>query len=869
MYIKRITYEFGIIMLMSFYSKNIQENLSDLLSSETGLSKSEALERLAQYGENVVTVHGEPFWRKIIEPFMNIFMLVLFFAAAISIWHNAVTDAVIIFAIMFANATIYYVQRFSTERILRSLQKHDRLMVDVLREKLVVKIEASQLVPGDIIILDEGEKIPADARLLNVNSFRVDESQLTGESLPVEKQTGELSEVKELYEQSNMIFQGSFVVGGNARALVVSTGNSTEFGKIAALSVNPAQQSPVQTKIDKLITMIIRAISVIAIVALLLGLYRGMDFAEGIRYVLALSVSAVPESLAVAITVVLVIGMRRMAKKNALVKAVNAIETIGCLTVIATDKTGTLTENKLTVQQVWNLSGDIQKILFAIKRSVNHSESKTYDPLDVALNDYVHLSKEISKTGVLILKLPFDQKYSMSGNIIKEDGKNILWVKGAPETILSRSGLSHDQHEKAMSMLYTMAGNGFRVIALAHQEDVEEILSFNDLSAHKKFIFDGFVAIADILRTEAKSAIIAAQQAGIKVCMITGDHFETAFHIGKKLGIIEYQDQVFDSRKMNSMSDKELESVANNVRVFARVTPENKYRILTVLKNSQIVAMTGDGVNDVPALSSAHVGVAMGSGASIAKDAGNIILLDNNFKSIISAVHEGRTIYANIKRMVAYLLSTNAGEVMVALGSLVIGIPVPLLPVQILWVNLVTDTCMVIPLGLEPGEKRNMKWPPQSPTAPLFSRFMISRIVLIAFTMAVLVLMVYINEIGRNGIDYARTVAFHIMVVMQWASALCYRSDYESLWERIRRFSPTFYFGLIIAVCMQWVAMSGVASHLLHLTPISPVDATIATIIAIIVPITVVEIHKWVGRRFFNKGHRRKIKVEKTKKSIQ
>lgn len=843
---------------MSIYSKSIQENLSNLISSETGLSKSEASERLAQYGENVVTVHGESLWRKIIEPFMNIFMLVLFVAAAMSVWHEATTDALIIFAIMFVNAIIYYVQRFSTERILRSLQKHDRLMVNVLREKQIVKIEASQLVPGDVIILGEGEKIPADARLISVNSFRVDESQLTGESLPIEKQTDELPEDRELYEQSNMIFQGSFVVGGNAKALIVSTGNDTQFGKLAALSVNPPQLSPVQIKIDKLITMILRVISVIALVALLLGIYRGMDLIEGIRYVLALSVSAVPESLPVAITVVLVLGMRRMAKKKALVKAVSAIQTIGCLTVIATDKTGTLTENKLTVQQTWSLDGDIQKILFAINKAVNRSESNTYDPLDIAMDDYVLLSKATDKSGVLISKLPFDQEYTMSGNIFEEADNKILWVKGSPESILSRSGLSHDQHDKAMSMLHTMAGNGFRVIALAHQDIAENISSFDKLPDHKKFTFDGLVAVADILRSEAKSAIVAAQHAGIKVCMITGDHFETAFHIGKKLGIVEYQDQVFDSRKMNDMSDQELEPIVNNVRVFARVTPENKYRILTILKNSQIVAMTGDGVNDVPALSSAHVGVAMGSGASIAKDAGNIILLDDNFKSIISAVHEGRTVYANIKRMVAYLLSTNTGEVIVALGSLIAGIPVPLLPVQILWVNLVTDTCMVIPLGLEPGEKRNMKWPPQSPTAPLFSHFMISRIILVAFTMAALTLAIYVVKIGSNGVDYARTIAFHALVVMQWASALGYRSDYESLWDRIMRFSPTFYIGLFVAIFLQWVAMSGVASNLLHLTPVSLTDVAVVTLIAIIVPTATVEIHKWVGRRFFNKGHKRK-----------
>lgn len=840
---------------MAYYTKTINQSLQELNSDLDGLSKIEASERLAQYGLNVITVRGEPLWRKLIEPFVDIFMAVLFVAVAISIWHHAYIDAAIIGAIMFINAMIYYVQRFSTERILRSLQKHDKLQADVMRENKPVRIDASLLVPGDVVILEEGEKIPADCRLLKVSSFRVDESQLTGESLPISKQTDELPDEKEIYEQTNMIFQGSFVVGGRAMALVVATGNDTEFGKLAVLTGGTSEHSPVQKKIDKLISQIVRVIAAVAAVAFGLALYRGMELGESIRYVLALSVSAVPESLAVSITVVLVIGMKRMAAKKALVRAMRAIETVGIVTTIATDKTGTLTKNKLTIQKIWHPNKTEREISAAIARSVSKSDTKAHDPLDLAMDDYVESKKiGITKTEV-ISRLPFDQAFVMSGNLLNESGKLTLWVKGSPESVTDRCKLTAAEKYQIESELRSLAGSGFRVIAMAHADVLKPINSFDDLPKSVKFNFDGFIAVADILRPEAKRAIATAIKAGITVRMVTGDHYETAYHIGRELGMVEHRNQVFDSRQMHEMSDEELAAVIDEIRVFARVIPEHKHRILAILKKNNITAMTGDGVNDVPALTSANVGVAMGSGASIAKDAGDIILLDDNFKSIVNAIHEGRTIYANIKRMVAYLLSTNAGEVIVAIASLVAGIPVPLAAVQILWINLVTDTCMVVPLGLEPGEKHNMNRPPQASNAPLFSRFMISRIVLVALVMSVLTLTIYVMAIESHGVDYARSIAFHALVVMQWASAFNYRSDYESLFRRIRRFSLSFYIGLFVAVSLQFLAISGVANGLLSLETLAWSDIVWVTSVAFIVPVIAVEIHKWIGRRFFNKGH--------------
>lgn len=844
----------GILSMMRYDTHTVREALDELQTSEHGLSVSEVTDRLREYGLNILELRGEPLWKRLVQPFANIFMLVLFIAASVSLWHHEVVDALIIMGIMLANAVIYYVQRFSTDRILRSLQQHNRLFATARRDDNVVTIDAATLVPGDIVILEEGEKVPADCRVVENASLRVDESQLTGESLPVEKQTAPVSSSSELYERASMLYQGSFIVGGHACAVVTGTGNNTEFGRLAALSVTTDDSvSPVQKRIDSLISLLVRVIGGIAVVAFILSLYRGMSVTEAVRYVLALSVSAVPESLPVAITVVLVLGMRRMAHKKALVKNTAAIETIGTVTVIASDKTGTLTKNQLTVQQVWSAVNDDVMFHRILSYAANIHVSKTQDPLDAAIERYVtvkHTSREDNPAVIL----PFDQQRAMSGNIYQVGTHYQLYVKGAPEHIAEACHLPKELEEEMNSKLHQFAGNGLRVIALAHATLTESASSFNDISAHVSYTFDGLIGVADVLRLEAPSAIKRARAAGIRVYMITGDHFETAFHIAHKLGIVERREEVFDSRRMQGVSDDELESIVETTRVFARVLPENKHRLLTILNKHHITAMTGDGVNDVPALVSAHVGLAMGSGTSIAKDAGDIILLDNNFRSIVEAVHEGRTVYANIKRMVAYLLSTNAGEVLVALGSLIAGIPVPIVPVQILWINLVTDTCMVIPIGLEPGERRNMLVPPKPANAPLFSRFFLSRIMLTAVTIMVLTLGIYNVFLLSHTLAYARTLTFQAIVVMQWASACNSRSDYESLLLRMKRFNPAFYIGLLIAICMQLLALTQFMHPILHLTDVKLGDTFIVTLIAFVVPIGVIEMHKWIGRRFFHKG---------------
>lgn len=830
---------------MHFYQSSSDEALRRLGSSSSGLSAAEVQRRQKRYGLNIIKVQPEPLWRIILEPFLDIFMLVLLVAAIISLWHGEAIDAIIIFVIAAISAVIFYIQRFSTDRVLCSLSRHDAQKVDVHRVNRTTRIDASQLVPGDVVSLAEGEKVPADIRLIRSANLRVDEAQLTGESLPISKQTDALTSNKEMYEQTNMLFQGSFIVSGTGTGVVVTTGNQTEFGNLAMLSKRESTQSPVQRKIDTLITKVIAAVSAIALVAFGLSLLRGMDVLESLRFVMALAVSAVPESLPIAISVVLVLGMRRMAAKKALVHQMRAIETIGVITTIATDKTGTLTKNKLTVQQTWTPDEATENIDRIIGLVVNRAHAKSHDPLDIALNEYAR-KQSASPRHAPVRDLPFSQAHAMSATVWHHGRQFRLYVKGAPEAILAACRVSARTKKRAGQMLDEMTARGYRVIGLATGELDEAIDGFDQLS---KLTFTGFVAVADVLRPEAPRAIRAALKAGVSVRMITGDHFETAYQIGRELGMVENRDEVFDCRDMAKLSDDQLDAIVTKTKVFSRVIPEQKYRLLTILKKHHITAMTGDGVNDVPALTNAHVGVAMGSGSHITKDAGDIILLNDNFKTIINAMREGRTIIANIRRMLFYLLSTNTGELITMLGALLIGIKTPLEPVQILWVNLVTDTSMVIPLGLEPGEKQAMNRPPEHPDAPILSRQMIWRMVIVAGTMSAIALAVYIFFEQRQGHAYAQTMAFIALVVSQWANAFNARSDDESLLKRLKVMNKSFYAGMSLSIVLQILVFFGPLGEILHIAHVALSDMIIISLVSFIIPIVVSEWHKYVARK--------------------
>jgi Ca2+-transporting ATPase len=835
---------------MKFYQKTVEDTLKELDAGREGLTTHDATKRLATDGPNQINVRGEPLWKKIIEPFANVMIGVLVVAGLISIWQKETIDAIIIFVIIMVSAVIDWFQQWSTERILRSLRRRESESVEVYRDGNVSTVESENLVRGDVIILHEGQKVPADARVIESDNLHIDESMLTGESLSVKKIIHEIKGEKEVYDQANMIFSGSFVVAGAGVAVVTAVGNNTEFGRLAKLAGQSDVKSPVQEKVDKLVKWVVVAVFALAALAFVLELFRGVEPVEALRFILAFAVSAVPEGLPIAITVVLALGMRRMAAKKALVRNMRAIENVGLVTTIATDKTGTLTRNELRVQETWSPRFNANAFALQTSFALNLAKGKTGDPLDTALLLFLEQRKvgapQQTTRAKLVKSLPFDYVHAMSGNIWRF-GRNLeIYIKGAPEKVLDRCKITAAERQVAEEKLHEFAASGFRVIAFAKFNSTHEIEKLSQVPGRGLELL-GFTAIADELRPRVVPAIHEANAAGVRVRMITGDHAETAYHIANKIDIADDPAQVYDSHKLMKLKSATLAEVVEGTRVYARVIPEAKHKILNELNRTDITAMTGDGVNDVPALSQAHVGVAMGAGAAIAKDASDIVLLDNNFRSIVTAIREGRIIIANIRRMLVYLIATNAGEVLVMLGALLIGLPLPVVAVQILWINLATDTFMVIPLGLEPGAPDIMKQPPAKPDAPILSKFMISRIVVTALAIAGITLGVFALFLHLHSEAEARSAAFLVLIVIQWVNAFCMRGE-VALPKLFKVRNRAFFAALTLAILLQVIVMFTPAREILHVAQIHS-DSIWACLVAVIIMTTVLETHKWFGRR--------------------
>lgn len=822
---------------MIWYKENTKELYEILETSDKGLTNTEVSIRLRKYGENRLAIKKDSIWKIIFEPFRNVFVGVLMLAALVSLLSRESLDAIIIGAIIVVNACIYYSQQYATTRVLRTLKKHSIQQVSVVRDGDTRSVSSVYLVPGDIIFLHEGERIPADARIVHTDSLQVDESSLTGESGPVHKHASTLETVKQVYEQDNMVFQGTYVLAGTARAVVVETSNRTEFGKIAALAAEDQTRSPVQAKIDQLITLLVKVVAVLAVIVFALSLVRGIPSAEALRFVLSLTVSAVPEGLPVALTVIIVLGMRRMAKQKALVRNFKAIEDIGLVTTIATDKTGTLTKNHLTVVDSWSLGPiDVKTI---IGKTIDAASSLA-DPLDKAIAESNHTNHKVDTL------YPFDLAFRMSGAYLRSE--NLIYIKGSPEHILAKSNITETQQHAAESAMHTFASKGYRVIAFGtlkvHGQRPENLGSIKDHGID----FIGFVAFADELRPEASRAIKAAHEAGISVRLITGDHYETAYNIGKQIGLASHPEQVIKGTDLPK-DVSAMPAAIQNKTVFARILPEDKFRILKALKQTEITAMTGDGVNDVPALANAHVGIAMGSGSDIARDAGGIVLLNDNFATIIKAISEGRKIFDNIRRMLFYLLSTSLGEVLTMIGALLFGLPLPVTAIQILWINLVTDTAMVLPLGLEPEEDGHMKRPPRRPKDPLLSKILLSRMVLISLTMAIVTLAV-VFVLQRQGFEtgYIQTVAFMTLIAAQWMNAFNARSEYKSSFSRIKKVNHGLVVGFVIAFGLQMVVMFGPLMSMFDIQVVPLETLLLSTGVMAISILLVSELHKLAVR---------------------
>jgi len=779
----------------------------ELESLQAGLSDSTVEKQRLRYGNNEVVIRHPWQWLKtVVEPFANWFVLILFSSAVISVLIGKIIESVVIMAILMVNAIIYYVQNISANRVMKSLQKQGELSCYTRRNGKITRVKTTELVPGDVVILKEGVKIAADGRIVIANNLHIDESILTGESEPQHKNNLQIDTDLPIYNQANMAFKGTFVSEGDGEMIVTATGMSTEFGRIAKLSQKHQTKSPLQTKIDKLTRKLILMVFVIAVCTFALKLYRGIDPFEALRFVLSLIVSAIPEGLPIAVVIVLVFGVKNMAKKNALVRNLSAVETLGQVTLIATDKTGTITKNKLHIAQTWSPSAKTDLVTATFKSSI-HDEGKSDEIDDLIYSEYLDKSNIIGK---LEHRLPFVQSLRMSGAVWKNKNIYTTYIKGSAEAVMDICSLSPSARKTINQQIATMAGEGMRVLAVAAKNE-----NIRDLKKAKLkgYSFGGLVAFGDELRPRVVEAVKTAHSAGIDIILLTGDHKEAAGYFANISGISKDRHAELGVSIADS-DNTQIRRLIKTQKVFGRVLPEHKFKILDALHRTHITSMTGDGINDVPALRMANVGVAVGSGNDAAKEASDMVVLDNNFATIVDAISQGRAIVRNVKKMLTYVLATNLGEIFTIVGALIFALPLPITALQILWINFVTDSFTMIPLGFEKAERNLMNEPPANPSSPIIGKKRLQRIIVMALVMASTTLVVYYVSLP-SGTGSAQALAFASLVVAQWANSINSRSDNQSFIEGFKRTNWLLFGGISMAFILQvLVIYTGFAKYL-------------------------------------------------------
>lgn len=837
------------------FEMEAEEVVKALNSSMSGLTKEEAKNRLLEYGLNELQKQkGKSRITLFLEQFKNFLIIILLIAAAISAALGEIIDAVVIGIIVILNAIIGFIQEFKAERAMEALKELAAPQTIVLRDGKEIEIPSKELVPGDIVYIDTGDRLPADIRIIEASGLKIDESSLTGESMPVKKNIEPiLKENSTLGERSNIGHSSTVVTSGYGKGIVIATGMNTEIGQIASmLQQEEEKETPLQRKLDTLGKKLGQIIIVLCVIVFIGGFLRGIPFIEIFLASVGLAVAAIPEGLPTIVTMGLALGIQRMAKRNAIIRKLPAVETLGCSTIICSDKTGTLTKNEMTVRKVrtnsslydvtgegYNPSGEFLKngekidplrdedlkLLLKAGALCNNSVL-SYDPQKkrwfvsgdptsgalVVLAEKAGLRQSnLAKEYKRIAEIPFDSDKKRIVTVHENPGEGrLLFVSGAPDVLLELSGfylengqtkrLGNDKKEEFLKRTDEMANSALRVIALAYKKlDTEKI----DLEADgidKNLVFIGIVGMMDPPRTEVKNAIKLASNAGIKTVMITGDHKNTAVAIAKELGIMGENDIVLTGKELEEMSIEDLEKIVDKVRVYARVSPKHKLNIVKALKKrGAILAMTGDGVNDAPALKSSDIGVSMGiTGTDVAKEASDMVLADDNFSTIVSAIEEGRMVYDNIKKVVKYLISTNFGEILTIFIGIMIGLPLPILAIQILWVNLVTDGLPALALGVEPAEGDLMNKKPRDPDENILSRSVLITTLVYGGIMCVGALALYVFELFS--VDYwgflatnptaeeidallirPRTIVFTVIMFFQMISVFTFRSEKTSL----------------------------------------------------------------------------------------
>lgn len=820
------------------------EKVSSKLSTdlEKGLSSELAKERLKSHGYNeLISKEGPTIWQMLLSQFQDFLVLILIGASLVSALIGEVTDSVVIILIVVLNATLGVVQEFKANKALEALKKMAAPEAKVIRDGKIIEIPARELVPGDLVILEAGNYVPADLRLVESVNLKIEEASLTGESVPVEKNAEIVfNNDVPLGDRSNSAFMSTVVTYGRGKGIVVETGMNTEIGLIAEMLESYEEEStPLQKKLAELGKILGIASLAICGIVFILGLIRGVPILEMFMTAVSLAVAAIPEGLPAIVTIVLALGMQRMVKRHSIIKKLHAVETLGSTTVICSDKTGTLTQNEMTAQKVF-VNGNVYSISGEGYKTQGEFtlNGKTIDPLadpdlkmlltigalcnDAKLEEsgsdgdktcriigdptegclVVGAAKacmcleELNKSRPRLQEIPFDSDRKRMTTFHPYEDGYIACIKGAPDVMLNLSNrilkngeildLTEADREQILEINHEMASQALRVLAFAFKLENELPKDPKPEEVEKDMIFVGLVGMIDPARPEAKEAIEICKQAGIRPVMITGDYKDTAEAIARDLGMLDETSKVLTGTDLDAMSDEELVAVADQVSVYARVSPVHKLRIVEAIKqNNHIVAMTGDGVNDAPALKKADIGVAMGiTGTDVAKETADMILTDDNFASIVAAVEEGRVIYANIRKFVFFLLSCNIAEILIIFVAMLVGLPIPLKPIQLLWLNLLTDAFPALALGMEAKEPDIMEKPPRNPNEPIMDHRMKVQIAIqsIFMTMAVLGVFTFALNTSSN-LQVAQTYAFATLIFSELLRAYTSRSETLSVFK--------------------------------------------------------------------------------------
>ena len=844
--------------------------------SNRGLTAKQVERRQKQFGRNILITSDPPSkWFLFVKQFQDFMVLILLGATLIAGLLGEFIDAIAIMAIVLLNGCMGFFQEQKAEKSLEKLQELAAPKMNVLREHVWEMIPSENAVVGDVIRMETGDRIPADVRIIESNALEVDEATLTGESTPIAKHSTEILQDKlTIQDQQNIGFKGTIVTKGSAIGVIIHTGMDTAIGQIATMMQETEQQlTPLEIKLKELGKILIFIVFLLTVLTVGIGLYHGQPLYDMVLAGVSLAVAVIPEGLPAIVTVALSLGVQRMIKRKAIVRKLSAVETLGCATVICTDKTGTITENKMTVQSIY-LNQTLLEVTGAgdkpIGEFLHHNQpvDTSYpnlhamtlygmlcndatlyikrgkyivngDPTDGALlvaARKLGISHEAKDSYKIIKQFPFDSiKKCMSVVVEDENKRRFLITKGAPEVLIPRCTHQAMNQDRVLlkdtrnleQQMNRMATKALRMIAIAIKPlQKDDILIENHLT--KDLTFLGLFGLKDPPRKEVASAIYQCKEAGVRTVMITGDHRKTASAIASEIGMLDEDSKIIDGNELNDMTMDELTEVIEKVSVFARVTPEHKLKIVKAYQRiGHIVAMTGDGVNDAPAVKASNIGISMGmSGTDVTKEASSLILLDDNFNTIKEAIREGRNIYENIRKFIRYLLASNVGEICMMLFAMLLSFPLPLVPVQILWVNLVTDGLPAMALGLDPPAKDVMKQPPRDQKEGVFSRGLGMKIITRGVLIGAVSLFAFVLAYDSNSdnLTYARTIGFSTLVLAQLIHVFDCRSE-KGIFSR----NPFSNMYLIVAVVSSVMLLllaiyTKALQPIFHTTPLAGID---------------------------------------------